>query len=392
MSGAYVQSWETVPTNNSNSSVQVDVNTTGATAGNLLIGMVSFRYNSGTIMTGISDATGNWTEIGEGFSGLSEGAAWYYRVADGTANDDLDVDITGGALGYITGLVSEFSGLDPTPVLEDSTAPTINGAGTTCACGTATPTTIDGTAIAFLMVRKCDEWATDNEGAGITVGSYTKHFSASSASAGRPSAHIASLNYASTADQSPTWSTSDTGGRAYGAVAVFKADVAVSELTADDVESASETSSPAVGQTHALAQTGVQSASQLSSPVLGQEHALTATSVQSASEVSSPAAFTGTGLLAEDIESASEVSTPVLSSQPSVIVTWVELAITIPQIKNLTAVSVEAATEVSVPSIGMAHSLSANSVESASSVSVPRLVTWTTVNDTQTPNWGEVIT
>ena len=392
MSGAYVQSWETVPTNNSNTSVQVDVNTTGATSGNLLIGMVSFRFNSGTAMTGLSDATGNWTEIGEGYSAFSDGAAWYYRVADGTTNDNFDVDITGGGLGFITGLVSEFSGIDPTPVLEDSAAPTLNAGGTTCAAGSATPTSIDGTAIAFLMARKCDEWATDNESADITIdGSYTKHFTASSASAGRPSATIASINYSTAAAQAPTWTTSDIGGRAYGAIAVFKADVAVSELLANDVESASEVTAPAIGQVHAITVTSSESDSEVTAPVLGQEHVLTATSVESASELSEPAPLSGTGLNAADIEASSEVSSPVLASDPSAIVTWAEFTMSIPQIKNFTAVSVEATSELSMPAIGMSHVLFAESVEALTETTTLKVLTWANVDDAQTGTWTPIV-
>lgn len=393
MAGAYVQSWESVPTSNSNTSVQVDVNTTGATPGNLLIGAVSFRYNSGTGMTGLSDATGNWTEISEAYSALSDGAAWYYRVADGTTADNLDVDIDGDGIGYIAAQVAEFSGLDSTPTMQDDDIGA-RSTGTTVNCGTATPTTSNGTAIAFLAVRRCQDWSTDLEGAGIAIGSsYTIHHHASSGSSGRPIASIASINYTSTAAQSPTWSSGVTAGATYGAVAVFK-EIGETPLLADDVESASEVSSPAVGQAHALNADGVESASGVSAPDVGQVHALTAEDVESATEVSNPVVTSDTisMLLAEDIESASQVSAPLLTHHSYAVVTWANMAVYPPTIVTLSAEDIEAQSEVSSPALSIVYTLTANSIESVSAVSLPKLVSWAEVDDTQSTTWIEVET
>ncbi len=174
-------------------------------------------------------------------------------------------------------------------------------------------------------------------------------------------------------------------------------------LLADDVESASEVSSPAIEQEHDLTPTNVESASELSAPALGQEHDLSATNVESASEVSTPALSESHVLLAEDVESSSETSAPAIGQDHQLLADDAESASEastpdLDQEHSLTAVSVESATEVTAPvltpvsgtdnllaedvesasettapSIGQEHDLSANSVESASNVSVPSL-------------------
>ena len=60
------------------------------------------------------------------------------------------------------------------------------------------------------------------------------------------------------------------------------------DLTADDIESASEVSAPAIGQIHALTADDTESASELSAPAIWQSHDLTAGGVESASEVTAP--------------------------------------------------------------------------------------------------------
>lgn len=64
-------------------------------------------------------------------------------------------------------------------------------------------------------------------------------------------------------------------------------------LSANDVESASELSEPAIGQVHALLAADVESDAEVSAPVLGQVHALLANDVSSASSVSTPALGSG---------------------------------------------------------------------------------------------------
>lgn len=140
------------------------------------------------------------------------------------------------------------------------------------------------------------------------------------------------------------------------------------ELLANDVESASEVTNPAVGQTHVLTANDVQSTSEVGAPSVGQVHALAANDAESASEVSSPAIALVTPLNANDVESASEVTSPAIG-----------------QVHALAADDAQSATEVTAPSAGQVHGLLANDVESASAVSVPALaqVHALLANDTQ---------
>ena len=137
-----------------------------------------------------------------------------------------------------------------------------------------------------------------------------------------------------------------TGTRTYTATANSRSHIGVSiaiapaaggstdALTANDVESASEVSSPAIGQTHALTADDVEAASEVTSPAVGQVHALTADDVESASEVTEPEIGQVHALLANDVASASEVSAPSLG-----------------QVHALTADDVESASEVSSPAL-----------------------------------------
>lgn len=151
-------------------------------------------------------------------------------------------------------------------------------------------------------------------------------------------------------------------------------------LLADDPESASEVSSPAIGQTHALLADDVESASELSAPTLSEANILNATSVESTSELSSPALGQIHALLADDLESASEITAPALSQAHTLLADDVESssevsAPAIGQTHVLLADDTESASEVSAPAIGQIHALLATSVESASEVSAPPLST-----------------
>ncbi len=152
-------------------------------------------------------------------------------------------------------------------------------------------------------------------------------------------------------------------------------------LTADDVESASEVSTPAIGQKHSLTAASVESDAELSSPALsevtpavdlfaedaestsevsapvfGQIHVFAAIDIDAPSEVSMPALGQIHALGAGDAESVSEVSSPSIG-----------------QAHSLNAGSVQSSAEVGLPSIGQKHALSASAVESGSEISTPSL-------------------
>ena len=91
-------------------------------------------------------------------------------------------------------------------------------------------------------------------------------------------------------------------------------------LLANDLQSLSQLSSPAVGQTHALLTDDLQSTSSVQTITLGQKHNLLANGLQSLSQLSSPAigGGAGFGLLANDLESATQLSIPVLRQKRQV--------------------------------------------------------------------------
>lgn len=154
------------------------------------------------------------------------------------------------------------------------------------------------------------------------------------------------------------------------------------DLLADDVESASEVTSPAITQEHALLPNDVESASEVSAPDLGQDHTLTATSVESASEVSAPGLSQVVPLLANDVESLSEGATPAIGQQHTLLADDATSAtgLTDPQVAQahaLLVVGVESASGLTTPTLfsgtGGVDILSPQPVVSASEVSIPSL-------------------
>jgi len=150
-------------------------------------------------------------------------------------------------------------------------------------------------------------------------------------------------------------------------------------LTADDVQSVSEVTSPAIGQKHVLAANDAESASEVSVPSVGQSNVLTANDVESASEVTSPAIGQAHVLAANDAESNSEVSTSAIGQVHVLTADDVESnsEVSVPTLTEgtnaLLAEDVESISEITVPSIGQVHVLLANDVESSSEVSSPTL-------------------
>jgi len=151
-----------------------------------------------------------------------------------------------------------------------------------------------------------------------------------------------------------SWSgTYNVGGVA---IEVKAATSGTDVLLANDVESASEVSSPAVGQKHVILANDIESASEASSPAVGQKHILLADDVESSSEVTTPSVGQEHGLLANDVESASEVTSPAIGQEHA-----------------LLANDIESASEFSSPAVGQEHALLANDIESASELSTPSI-------------------
>lgn len=156
-------------------------------------------------------------------------------------------------------------------------------------------------------------------------------------------------------------------------------------LTADDLQSLSQLSTPSIGQTHAITADDLNSASQLSQPALSEVVDLLADNVQSASQLSRPAlaevsyfpyalghltlgtetlgilsisndTFDGDALLADDLQSLSQLSTPNLG-----------------QTHAITADDLESDAELSTPALGQEHALTADDLQSASELSTPAI-------------------
>ena len=153
-------------------------------------------------------------------------------------------------------------------------------------------------------------------------------------------------------------------------------------LLADDVESASEVSTPTLVQVHAILANDVESASSVSVPTLAQVHNILGDDVQSTSEVSTPPLAQAHNTLADDVESTSEVSSPALAQVHILFANDAESAseLTTPTLVDsgstvnpLLAEDVESTSEVSTPTLAQVHVLFANDTESASEVSAPAL-------------------
>lgn len=95
----------------------------------------------------------------------------------------------------------------------------------------------------------------------------------------------------------------------------------VDDLLPASVQSTSEVTKPAIGQTHNILANDVQSTSEVTKPVIGQKHALLANDTESASEVTKPVATLVRALLANDVESASSLTKPSLVAVAPVSVT-----------------------------------------------------------------------
>ena len=146
----------------------------------------------------------------------------------------------------------------------------------------------------------------------------------------------------------------------------------VDGLTADDLQSASQVSKPAIG----LKADDLQSASQLSKPVIEQEHALLADDLQSASQLSKPTAAHIHDLTADDLQSASQVSKPTSGGEHVLLADDLQSASqnskpTSGGENALLADDLQSASQLSKPEGSQAHVLTADDLQSASQVSKP---------------------
>ena len=127
-------------------------------------------------------------------------------------------------------------------------------------------------------------------------------------------------------------------------------------LNADDVQSLSETTSPAIGQTHSFSAVSVEGGSEVTQPSLSETHALSAGSIQSAPELTAPAAGQVHNFSVDSVESQPETSISTLG-----------------QAHNFTADQIEGAAENSIPSLAQTHALTSADIASQSQTSLPSM-------------------
>lgn len=166
---------------------------------------------------------------------------------------------------------------------------------------------------------------------------------------------------------------------------------AADALLADDVQSTSEVSSPALVElvTHVLLADDVQSTSNVTTATLNTEYGILANDVQSTSEVSVPTANTEYGLLANDVQSTSELTTPALSESDTsddLLANDVESSTsvstaTLTTTYGLLAVSVQSTSEVSTVALTQGQALLANDVQATSELTAPALAEFDNVDD-----------
>ena len=195
----------------------------GATAGNLLVGATTLR--SGTLTTSPDTfiKPNLWTErvniVDTGASAFSV----YTKIATGNANDDYDISWAGGDA-FHSSIVIEVSGLDPTAPFE-AISTSILDWDNSSASGTVTPVSPLGAAIAILGVRNNFDWADPyNDDTDITVDSgFVNIIKNTPPANGRPWTCAAIKLYSDGASQNVTWFLySGGGGRCGSATLVFK--------------------------------------------------------------------------------------------------------------------------------------------------------------------------
>jgi hypothetical protein len=91
---------------------------------------------------------------------------------------------------------------------------------------------------------------------------------------------------------------------------------------ADDIQSASEVSTPTSGVVHVLFAEDLESGSEVSAPPLAQVHVLSAQAIKANSQLTTPSTNGLSQLFADSIESGSEVTQPFVRQRPSNSLPW----------------------------------------------------------------------
>lgn len=208
MAFAAVQSW----TYNSGVSglTTHTLTVSGATANNLLVGFVSIRLGSSATWV---TPTG-WTLIQDGVG--DSASALYYRIASGDSSDNFAPEW--GASARCALVVSEFSGMATSSVLETSNEneTNISGSSSSATTGSITPSTAGAAVAVAGWITNGWGWDTD-----VTIdSSFTKYAEANPSSNFRADAALAYKDLSDTSAVNPTW-TGGGSGSSYTAIAAF---------------------------------------------------------------------------------------------------------------------------------------------------------------------------
>jgi len=161
-------------------------------------------------------------------------------------------------------------------------------------------------------------------------------------------------------------------------VIFFGPAIGTDALTANDLQSLSQLSTPAVGQIHALLANDLQSTSSVQTVAVGQKHALLANDLQSLSQLSQPSLTSSGGLLANDLESTSSVQTVALGQKHVLLANDLESTssvqtVPVGQKHNLLANDLQSTSSVQTVALGIKHNLLANDLQSLSQLSLPTI-------------------
>lgn len=136
------------------------VTVSGATAGNLLIGVWAIRGTTGTTLPSIT----GWRRLQERASSTFLSGGWYVREATGTSADDFAGDI-GGTRHFMAAVV-EYSGVDLTDILTTTdfafNEDNIASAASTCPLDGVTSADQAGAIFALVMNASEPDWRTSS--------------------------------------------------------------------------------------------------------------------------------------------------------------------------------------------------------------------------------------
>ncbi|WP_299077911.1 hypothetical protein [uncultured Paraglaciecola sp.] len=146
-------------------------------------------------------------------------------------------------------------------------------------------------------------------------------------------------------------------------------------------ESAVQASVPSFNQNHSLSGDNATSASESLAVSIGQRHVMQSTGAESAAEGSTPAlvSIAGDSLIGSDIQSGAEVGAPVITQHHVLAANAIESGaqastINLNQSHILLGVQTESASATTIPAFWQNHVISADDIQSLSTVSSPSVI------------------